>query len=236
MIDTSRFVVVLMAGALFYAAAGLFLMRLVLRRVARWRGREVPAETGPAVRKWAERVVMIGAALGLLCWPYALLVEPYWPQVERVRLESPKLPPGSGPVRLVLLSDTHCDPQVRSEDKLPDLVAGLKPDVIVFLGDALNSEEALPVFRRLATRLAAIAPTYAIRGNWEVWWFQHLDMFAGTGMVPLDGEAVPLLGLYRQRHVTQGGETRENACDLVRARNARKPPFVGAHPGDVTAL
>ncbi len=220
MIDTHRLVIVLVVAALVYAAAGLFLMRLMLRWVDRRRGREVPADADPAARKWIERVVMALAALGLLCWPYARLVEPYWPQVEHVRLESAKLPLGSGPVRLVLLSDTHCDPEVRSELKLPDLVAELKPDAIIFVGDALNSEEALPVFRQLATRLAAIAPTYAVRGNWEVWWFRHLDVFAGTGMVSLDGQAVPLR--VRGAEVWLGGVTVGN--DLgVRAALSKVP-------------
>ena len=67
------------------------------------------------------------------------------------------------------------------EDRLPDMIAGLKPDLIVFTGDAANSTEGIEVFRRLMTHLAAIAPTYAVRGNWEWEHFPDVDFYKGTG-------------------------------------------------------
>jgi predicted MPP superfamily phosphohydrolase len=200
----------LLVAVLLYAAAGLELFRML------WRVRA--GAGGPQAgrfRRWARRALLAGAGLGLLCLPYAWRVEPYWPNVERVRVESAKLSSGTGPVRLVLLADTHCDPVARCEGRLPDLVRGLRPDAIVFAGDAINSEQALPVFRRLATRLAAIAPTYSVRGNWEVWWFRHLELTAGTGMVQLDGEAVPIRA--RGAEIWLGGVAVENDTGVRKA-------------------
>jgi len=71
-------------------------------------------------------------------------------------------------------------------------VAGLRPDAIVFTGDAVNQDAGLPHFLRLMRALAAIAPTFAVRGNWDVWWFSNLRLFEDTGVRVLDGEAVPL--------------------------------------------
>ncbi len=184
--------VVVCLAVMIYAGVALILVRTLARFVGRIRGWEATVAAPGVKRVWFERGAMMAAGLSLFCVPYSWFVEPYWPQVERVHIETEKLAPGTGPVRLVLISDTHCDPVERSEPKLPEIIGELKPDAIVFAGDALNSEEALPVFRRLATRLAAIAPTYSVRGNWEVWWFQHLDVAGGTGMVQLDGEAVPV--------------------------------------------
>ena len=214
-VDTSRLMVVAFLVVALYASAGLFLLRAVLRALARRQGADVRKPAPGRIRVWLERGVMGVGALGLLCLPYGWFVEPYWPQVERVRIETAKLAPGTGPVRLVLISDTHCDSVERVEPRVPDLVRELKPDVIVFAGDALNSEEALPVFRKLATRLAAIAPTYSVRGNWEVWWFPHLDVAAGTGMVQLDGDAVPIRA--RGAEIWLGGVAVQNQGGVASA-------------------
>jgi hypothetical protein len=103
-----------------------------------------------------------------------------------------KLPTGSQPIRIVHISDTHCDPKVRLEDRLPDIIADLKPDIILFTGDAINSIDGLPNFRRLMSRLAAVAPTYAVRGNWEWDRFRDIDLYAGTGVTELITRVQPV--------------------------------------------
>ena len=40
--------------------------------------------------------------------------------------------------------------------------------------------------------LSKIAPVYRVRGNWEVWWFRHVDSFRETGIHELNGDAIPL--------------------------------------------
>ena len=168
-----------------YVLAALALGRGLLRR----RGYLSPPSRG--VRR-AERASLALAGVGLLCFAYGRLVEPFWPEVTRTRLASRKLAGAARPVRVVHLSDLHCDPEPRLEERLPDLVAAERPDLIVFTGDSLNSPAGLPVLRKLMTRLAAIAPTFAVRGNWDVHYWWREELFGGTGVRELKNEAVRL--------------------------------------------
>jgi uncharacterized protein len=182
MVSTYRFALVaLLAGFLLLLAAVVLIRWLVqrLRGVACGRSRRA---------LWTDRCVLGGAALVVGALGYGFW-EPYRPEVTRVKIASPKLRSG-GPIRLVQLSDLHSDREPRLEESLPGIVAGLRPDLIVFTGDAINTRRGLQHFRRLMTRLAAIAPTFAVRGNWDVWWFGGADLFGGTGVRELSSEVV----------------------------------------------
>jgi uncharacterized protein len=158
--------------------------------VARWLLRRF-GFMGPTTRGAlsAERASLALAAVGLLCFAYGRFVEPFWPQVTHVRVESPKLKGAQRPVRVVHISDLHCDPEPRLEERLPDLIAAERPDLIVYTGDSINSAEGLPVLRKLLPRLAAVAPTYAVRGNWDTAYWRREELFGGTGVVELKKEA-----------------------------------------------
>jgi predicted MPP superfamily phosphohydrolase len=110
--------------------------------------------------------------------------------VTRVRIESSKLAGASRTLRVVHISDLHCDPQPRLEERLPGIIAAERPDLIVFTGDSLNSPAGLPVLRALLPRLAQIAPTFVVRGNWDTGYWSKEDLFGGTGVRELNGEAV----------------------------------------------
>ncbi|HEV8199949.1 MAG TPA: metallophosphoesterase [Candidatus Polarisedimenticolia bacterium] len=136
------------------------------------------------------RLALAGlGALAVLCVAYGWLVEPYWPQVTHTRIVSPRLAPGTAPVRLVLLSDMHSDPKPRLEERLPDLVAAQHPDLIVYAGDSINTPRAVPVFKKCMSGLAKVAPTFAVRGNWDAWYWNRIDLFGGTGVRELDGDS-----------------------------------------------
>jgi predicted MPP superfamily phosphohydrolase len=141
---------------------------------------------------WRRRVVLALAATGLVAMAYGRFIEPRWLEVTRVRVESARLSGASRPVRIVHISDIHCEPCAGLEETLPETIAGLSPDVIVFTGDAINHREAAGRFRRFMTRLAGIAPTLAVRGNWEVDYFPNADIYGGTGVEVLSGRAVKL--------------------------------------------
>lgn len=108
------------AVAAVYLFAALALARLVLRRL----GFLSPPPRGVLP---AERASLALAGVGLLCFVYGYSVEPYWPEVTRVRVESGKLAGAARPVRVVHTSDLHCDPRPRLEEKLPDLIAAARP-------------------------------------------------------------------------------------------------------------
>jgi len=169
-----------------YGLAGLGLLRWGLRRWLR-RGAE------PTRRERIFLRVVYGlAGFGLLCIVYGFRVEPYWVEVTRSRISSPRLPKGTRPLRIVHLSDLHCDPAPRLEERLPDLIAAEKPDLIVFSGDAINSRGGLPVLKALLTRLSAVAPTFVVRGNWDAWYWRNIDLFGGTGVREVNGTAEKL--------------------------------------------
>ncbi len=63
----------------------------------------------------------------------------------------------------------------------------------MFSGDAVNAPAGVQTFKRCIARLAAIAPTFVVRGNWDVWYWKDLDLFSGTGARELTG------GLQRVR-------------------------------------
>jgi predicted MPP superfamily phosphohydrolase len=139
-----------------------------------WRGRPF---------SWLDKVVLGTAGLGLGCIAEGAWVEPYWPEVTHTVIDTPKLAAGEV-VRLVHLSDLHCDAKVRLEEQLPALVAAQRPDGIVFTGDAINSPDGVPVLRKLMTALAKVAPTYVVRGNWDMApiYFWPQDLYQGTGV------------------------------------------------------
>ncbi len=183
-LDNLRVDVLLAAISLVYLAALAFAVLALRRRALGSRAR------------WLRRIVVALAVLGAGCVAYARFIEPYWLEVTHVRVESAKLLRGEKPIRIVQISDVHSDVDVRLEDKLPDAIAAEHPDAIVFTGDAINAPEGLASFRALMTRLAAIAPTYAVRGNWDVWYWSDLDLFGGTGVVELRDTAVQLGSIW----------------------------------------
>jgi predicted MPP superfamily phosphohydrolase len=181
MIETTPALMFVCAVAAVYLLAACALVRALLRRSGRM-GRPSRATLV------AERGSLALAAAGLACFAYGHFVEPYWPEVTHVRVESDKLRGAQRPVRVVHISDLHCDPKTRLEERLPDIIAAERPDLIVFTGDSVNSPEGLPVLRKLMTRLAAVAPTYAVRGNWDTS-YRREDLFGGTGVIELEGDA-----------------------------------------------
>jgi uncharacterized protein len=138
-------------------------------------------------QSWRERVLFALALFPLLCVAWGF-VEPNWIEVTEHRIISPKLRAKTR-IRVVHLSDIHSEASAHIEPQVVARVADLKPDLILFTGDALNEEAGVPVFRKTIAALAKIAPTYAVRGNWETWWFPDLDLYGNTGAHPLDGRA-----------------------------------------------
>ncbi|MFH1574923.1 MAG: metallophosphoesterase [Acidobacteriota bacterium] len=182
-----RVIVVLAAVMAVYISAAVILAGGLLRRIGR-----KPAPKRGAIRRWSRRAVLVLAVGGIGCAAYSYFIEPYRLAETHVLLTSEKLPGGSRAVRIVHISDLHCDPKVRLEEMLPDVIAAMNPDVIVFTGDAVNSRDALPIFKRCMKRLAQIAPTFAIEGNWDGLRALRWGLYGGTGVRLLEDEATTL--------------------------------------------
>ncbi len=189
---SEKLVILVFLGLLvvLYLAAGGMLVHAAWGWLAGWRGQAWA--TAHPWYVWLRRAVLAVAAVGVLCMAYGYFIEPRWVLVTRVRVVSGRLRGASRPVRIVQVSDFHCEASAGLEEEVPDIVAGLAPDVIVYTGDSLNDREGLGRFRRCMTRLAEIAPTLAVRGNWDVDGFGGLDFFGGTGVRELSGEAVKI--------------------------------------------
>ena len=177
------------AGAFvaLYVTAGTICIRAVLRRI-----RKTPSPTLSRARRWLRRGVLALAAVGVVCLAHAYFIEPYWLGTTHVTLRSDKLPAGAAPIRIVHISDLHCDATVKLEEELVDAIAAAKPDLIAFTGDAINHRDAREMFRKCMTRLAGIAPTFAVKGNWDVWLVPTAGLFDGMGVLELDGGGVEL--------------------------------------------
>jgi len=160
-------------------------------------GRSVRATSwrteGRRRRHWVWRVLrgttLTLSAAGGLCVAYAFFVEPYWPEITRFELRSDRLPAGREFVRIVHISDMHCDGDVvRLEYELPALIRQVNPDLIVWTGDAANDAPAgMERFYRTMGRIAEIAPTYGVIGNWD---YNARRKLPGVGVTVLEGRFV----------------------------------------------
>jgi predicted MPP superfamily phosphohydrolase len=139
-------------------------------------------------RPTLKRITLSLAGLGILCFSYGLFFESHWVEVTHIRIPTAKMAPGSPPIRILHLTDTHCDRWGPNEARLLDIVREEKPDLIAFTGDAVNNPgEGVAAFRRLAGALKAPYGCYAVSGNWEVWFWDGLDLFQRTAFEELSG-------------------------------------------------
>src|SRR5881409_4003828 len=60
--------------------------------------------------RYFRRIVWVLAVVGIGCFAYGYFVEPYWPEVVRVDLRTAKFKGTASQVRVVHISDLHCDP------------------------------------------------------------------------------------------------------------------------------
>jgi len=197
--EGTRVLVFLGGVGMVYGVSALFLLDAVVARMrARSTGAAPEREPShaaspnrPSRRGRTYRILRTVAGglacLGVLCIAYGFVVEPYWLDVTHERIVADELPPGSRSVRIAQVSDLHCDSVERIEDEVVEALRSEAPDLIVFTGDCVNSLEAMPLFKKSLRALSDIAPTYVIRGNWDVWFWPERDRFGDTGAVELDG-------------------------------------------------
>jgi uncharacterized protein len=162
--------------AAVYVFAFGFLVRLALSPFGLGKLSNTPFQS------WFRRIVLFLSILGIFCFAYAYFVEPYWLDVRRVEIQSSKI---NSKLRIIHISDIHSDSFPRLEEKLPTAIANEKPDLIVFSGDSVNSDDGIPVFRKCLSEIAKIAPTYVVKGNWDL---GVQNLFEDTGAVQLNGK------------------------------------------------
>lgn len=177
--------------------------------------RAVGLPFGSALSPFApwEKVLLVFAVAGMALYAYGHYVEPYWVEVTHVHIHSPKLTNFSRPIRVVQISDLHCDPTARAEKQLPGIIAAQKPDIVVFTGDAINSRGGLPNFRSCLKAVAKIAPTFAVDGNHDSRCWSDLALYRNTNVVPLNGAARKVTAAGQSIYVAGVGFDSENLVD-----------------------
>lgn len=222
----------LLVGVLLYVAAFGVVVELV---VSAHRSRRRDPEGAPfrpraPWRWWVRGGVLTPAGLGLLAAVDAFVVEPYWPETTHTEVPCAKLPANlARPLRIVHLTDLHSESPARLEPRLPELVAALAPDVIAFTGDALNDRAGLVHFRGVMTHLAALAPTFAVRGNWDVGYWKDEALFTGTGAQELDGVGVTLEVRGVRLHVAGAAVATESGIERALTGAPADAVFVFLH-------
>jgi hypothetical protein len=178
--------------ALLFVAEASLLLGLI---VAKARRQSIPT-------RWTAWLLHSLSAVCLICIAYAYWIEPYWIEVTHVTVRTQKLHGSS--LRIVQFSDTHCDTKLRNENRLVELVNSARPDIIVFTGDSLNTPASLPTFKAMLARMQAKNGKYAVRGNFDCWFWGKLDLFSNTGFIELtnrshmidkDGQMVSISGV-----------------------------------------
>jgi len=129
-------------------------------------------------------VVHCFAVIGLLCILYGFFIEPYWIDVNTIEIETGKLKETN--FKVVHISDMHCDEKMRNEERLVWIINAMKPDVIVFTGDSLNTHAALTRFRNTMGKLSAESGKFAVLGNMDREQWSGSPLYQGTGFELLD--------------------------------------------------
>jgi predicted MPP superfamily phosphohydrolase len=169
-------------------------------------------------RYWSKGVIVIHlfAVLGVICLVWGFFIEPYWIEVKTIEIPTSKLK--HSVVRVVQISDLHCRGRAGNEEKVVRLVNAIKPDIIVFTGDAADSPQGLKRFRDTMSRLEARLAKVAVRGNYDIGEFKKADLFGGTGFAELDansievekdGEKFWITGVTREREGKIGNVLKE---------------------------
>lgn len=161
-------------------------------------------------RRWLDSrpgrwIVFALGTIGILCFMWGWLLEPYRIEVTRHQVETNLVPPGKS-IRIVQLSDLHIDDHGWREVQLPEMVNAEKPDLVVMTGDYLNnsSKEAEDALREVVRNIKA--PIFAARGNWDTrHWSRAMPILESEGVRLMmahntqfekDGISIRLIGDY----------------------------------------
>ncbi|MFH0774521.1 MAG: metallophosphoesterase [bacterium] len=177
MLASEKIAVSIFLGAVIsiYVFEAVLLVRLIRDRLSQHRRVYTVSQR---IIQWTLHLLAI---IGIFCVLYGYFIEPYWIKITYIKLNTSNL---NGKLRVVQISDTHCDKKIRNEKRLPIIVNGLKPDIVVFTGDAINTPEALPSFKEMLSSIKTRLGKFAIMGNYDYW--PGLDLFRDTGFELLD--------------------------------------------------
>lgn len=138
----------------------LVLQRLIRRKLFHYQPRPSFLD-----RKFVWITLGLINLMGIIILIDGYVIEPNWIQVSRFTYSFSQIK--GEPIRLVHLSDLHIEVEGKRELEIPEIVNGLKPDIIVITGDYLNEDEGESYLKRLLTELKSPSGVYAVEGNWD---------------------------------------------------------------------
>lgn len=115
-----------------------------------------------------KRHFFIAAFFILLIVVYGYFVEPNWIRVEEVVIPDRDLYQAWGDVRIAQLSDLHIDKTGQREEKVLQLLADIKPDLIVITGDTAQWNTDPQHGLEFLERLQAPLGVYGILGDADI--------------------------------------------------------------------
>lgn len=141
------------------------------------------------IRLGFSRFLVIGlSVIILLLLAYGHWIERRWIEVTFTQMGTPKLFPGSKPIRIVHLSDLHCTDDPTLENRIPEMIHPLSPDLVLLTGDYLASRKGIDTFKNLIHSINSPSGLFAVSGNHEVWYDPQVDLFRNTPAVLLSNE------------------------------------------------
>ncbi len=196
------------AIAAIYIVGAIVLARVVWRWVmlllepadSEAAGAAAPNHSQMTARRGMRRLVAGLAAFLAFCLAgpilvvlaYAHWIEPRRLQITRLKISSRKLQSMDEPLRILHVSDIHCEAFAQMEGDLVRTASSNRPDMILFTGDCANDADGVLRFRGLLRDLGQIAPVYVVGGNWDVEQLAAFDKYSGTGAVELTGQPIRL--------------------------------------------
>lgn len=120
---------------------------------------------------------------------YAFVIEPEILKVRKFKISDDK------GLKVLFFSDLHMRHYTNFHAQLINQIKELKPNYILFGGDAVKSGVNFSDLQRFFTELSKIAPCYAVFGNWDYDIGSKLkEVYKNSGVILLDGKEAVLSG------------------------------------------
>ncbi len=188
----------------------------------------VPAEIRPKLGLMGA-LILAATAFSIGCLAYAYFIEPNQLEIKTVKIALSDIPSTTKPITIVQISDLHCDGPVRLEDKVAETIENIKPSLILFTGDAVNSLDGVATFNTFAARISKVARTLAVKGDWD-FAFHPLDVLVKSKLEVVSGfKIVELNGV---KFCIVGTDSGASCIDALQKAPKGLPTIVMFHNPD----
>ena len=124
--------------------------------------------------------------LGAGIFIYGYFISPNHLTVTKISLPISRIAVRS-PLKIAHISDLHFEKSLKLHGQILEELKKFAPDMILLTGDYVNEDRAEDSFRKFSSALSALAPVYAVDGNWDS---EEINrrVFSRTGVRYLEDE------------------------------------------------